>query len=250
MWIPGLCHHSDLALRMFLPTLAASATTASAMPPADSMLTPLAIIPAAGKSRRMGAPKLLLDVAGRTVIARLIDALRQGGVAECFVVTAPGNEPLSREAERAGGRAVVADVPPPDMRTSVELGLAAARRARQAAGSEPAPDEPWLLAPADHPAIDPRTVELLLAAAARLPGRIIVPTHARRRGHPTVFAWKHAALVAASPAGSGLNRLLQEQAADVVELETASAGVLIDLDTPGDYERLRKLWENPLAGAE
>ena len=34
-----------------------------------------AIIPAAGLSRRMGEPKLLLNLAGQTVIARLLNAL-------------------------------------------------------------------------------------------------------------------------------------------------------------------------------
>ena len=39
---------------------------------------PFALIPAAGRSRRMGTPKLLLDVGGQTVLARLLAALENG----------------------------------------------------------------------------------------------------------------------------------------------------------------------------
>ena len=49
-----------------------------------------AVVLAAGKSSRMGVNKLLLEVAGRTVLDRLLNALTQG-VDEVVVVT--GNNP-------------------------------------------------------------------------------------------------------------------------------------------------------------
>ena len=38
-----------------------------------------AIVPAAGKSTRMGRPKLLMSLDGATLLHRVVTALRQGG---------------------------------------------------------------------------------------------------------------------------------------------------------------------------
>ena len=45
------------------------------------------IVLAAGMSSRMGRPKLILPWGDTTVIARVVDALQQGGVDEILVVT-------------------------------------------------------------------------------------------------------------------------------------------------------------------
>ena len=97
--------------------------------------------------------------------------------------------------------------------------------------------------PADHPVVLAETVTILLEAARRNPGRILVPTHDGRRGHPTLFCWKHALEIDQIPEGEGFNWILKRYAADVIEVAVASPSVLVDLDTPEDYERLRKLWE-------
>ncbi|MBC7893092.1 MAG: NTP transferase domain-containing protein, partial [Sphingobacteriaceae bacterium] len=104
-----------------------------------------AVVPAAGRSERMGRPKLILPLGGGTVIARVIRALREGG-AEPIVVVAPpvdfdGAKILADEATRAGAVVVVADSATADMRASVELGLEWLRRG-------PAPST-VLLAPGD-----------------------------------------------------------------------------------------------------
>jgi CTP:molybdopterin cytidylyltransferase MocA len=78
--------------------------------------------------------------------------------------------------------------------------------------------------------------------AAHLPGSIVVPVHAGRRGHPTRFAWKHAAGIRALPAGHGINAFVREHATEVFELPVSTADVLIDLDTPEEYARLAAGW--------
>ena len=203
---------------------------------------PFALIPAAGRSRRMGTPKLLLDVGGRTVVARLLRALEQSGVANRLVVIHPDDKALAAEVEQNGGRLVVPAVAPPDMLASVRHGLSAIDITLKQSSESPGPDSPWLLIPADHPVVLAETVRDLLNTADANPGRIIVPTFQGRRGHPTVFAWKHAIQVAQIPKDEGFNWILKNSARDVVEIAVASEGVLLDLDTPNDYERLRGIW--------
>jgi CTP:molybdopterin cytidylyltransferase MocA len=103
----------------------------------------------------------------------------------------------------------------------------------------PAPDDAWLLVPADHPTLDAAVVcELLRARAANAPYSIFIPAFQGRRGHPTLIGWKHVAGIRAQEVGQGLNIYLRQQAAQTYEVAVDSAEILWDLDTPEDYQRL------------
>src|SRR5687768_1724344 len=88
-----------------------------------------ALIPAAGYSRRMQTPKLLLPVNGKPVIDHLLEALRPA-VEKTFILVRRDDDDLKKAlcADDAL-RIVEAAVPPPDMRDSVELLLNAVERA-------------------------------------------------------------------------------------------------------------------------
>jgi len=104
-------------------------------------------------------------------------------------------------------------------------------------------DDAWLLAPADHPTLDATVVRQLLAARAENPETsVILPTFAGRRGHPALIAWKHVKGMRALPPGQGLNVYLRRQESETLELPMATEAILCDLDTPEDYERLRREW--------
>jgi molybdenum cofactor cytidylyltransferase len=193
-----------------------------------------AVVPAAGHSTRMGRPKLALPLTGRPVLAHVVAALR-GGVDHVLVVVGPHVPELAPLAEAAGAHVCLLAEPTPDMRATVEHGL---RWLEEHFG--PAPEDAWLLAPADHPALDADVVRRLCAAYTATPSRsIVVPVHAGRRGHPTLIAWRHVAGMRAYPPGEGLNGYLRSHAAETLEVE-AHAGVLADVDTPEDYERFQR----------
>lgn len=193
-----------------------------------------AIVPAAGRSERMGRPKLILPIGGTTVIARVVASLREGGVALVVVVTPPRDAPgagiLIDEAENASAVVVVALERPADMRASFALGLA-----RLGDGPQPST---VLLAPADSAGISARLVAQVVACARDQMHSIVIPTFEGRRGHPIALPWARCVESHALPPGVGLNALVALHAADVLELPVAEAGALADLDTPEDYERL------------
>lgn len=193
-----------------------------------------AIIPAAGKSRRMGRPKLLLPVGGRTVLERVVDALGAAGVDAVLVVT--GGEPpeLAAQARGAGAHVLLLERETADMRQTVEQGLAWIERTYR-----PTAVDAWLLAPADHPTLDPEVVRRLLGAWRSDPeASVVVPVHEGRRGHPVLIGWRHVEGVRAFPPGLGLDAYLRQHAAQTLLLPVGSPGVLLDLDTPEDYARL------------
>jgi molybdenum cofactor cytidylyltransferase len=192
----------------------------------------IAIIPAAGQSRRMGQPKLLLPYGEATVIETVLAAWRGAGVDHVVVVVAPGDDRLAGLCRAAGARVVVPPAAPPDMRDSVEIGIACARQ-----HVAPHARDAWLLAPADMPRLSPDVVRRLIAEHDPARPAILVPTAGGRRGHPVLFPWPMAAKVEWLPPGVGVNVLLSQQPVRLVDV--ADDSILADMDTPADYRRLR-----------
>lgn len=195
-----------------------------------------ALIPAAGMSRRMGRPKLALPLGDRTVLEHVVAAVRDGGVQDVVVVIGPRTVFLQPLAGRAGARVHLLPAETPDMRATVQAGLAWLEL-----HLHPRDDDAWLLLPADHPTLRADVVQALVAAA-REPSRhsIFVPTYQGKGGHPTLLRWKHAGALRALPEGQGLNAFIRSLPAETLEIPWESADVLCDLDTPEDYERLAR----------
>lgn len=194
-----------------------------------------AVIPAAGKSARMGRPKLLLPLHGRPVLEHTVAAFHEAGVPEVLVVMAPGHPALARVAEKTGAYVLILATETADMRTTVERGLDWFEQQ-----CHPDPGDNWFLAPADHPAVEPMVIRCIMDEKARNPQRsIAVPTFQGKRGHPVLLAWKHVEGIREWPAGLGLNSYLRARPDDTVECPVASSAILLDMDTPDDYEKLR-----------
>ena len=195
-----------------------------------------ALIPAAGQSRRMGRPKLALPLGERTVLERVVTAVRDGGVEQVLVVIGPATVFLQPLAVLAGASTHVLPEETPDMRATVEAGLTWIEEHRH-----PQADDAWLLLPADHPTLESDVVRALLTAAQTQPDKsIFIPTHAGKRGHPTLLRWRHAAALRTLPPGQGLNAYIRSRETETLELPWPSAAVLFDLDTPEDLERWRR----------
>ena len=192
-----------------------------------------AIVPAAGRSGRMGRPKLILPVGGIPLIARVVAALRDGGADRIIVVAPPTLEPgadaLREAAEAQGAEVVVPDRPTFDMRASVELGLS-----HLFDGPKPSA---LLLTPGDLPGLGRDAVARVIGASIGSPGRIVAPRCLGKRGHPLLLPWPLALEIPRLPPGVGVNALLSDHA-DAIDFVTIDdADLLDDLDTSDDYRR-------------
>lgn len=189
-----------------------------------------AVVPAAGRSTRMGRPKLVLPIGGVPLIVRVVNALRAGGADRVVVVISPEDAtPLAELAESAGAEVVRPERPPEDMRASIEFGL------DRLADSEP--PEGVLIVPGDSPAISAELVARAVVHAAEHPDRIILPAFEGRGGHPLLLPWRFATQITHLPVGVGVNALLSAHEDDVCRLIVANPGAVADLDTPEDYRR-------------
>src|SRR5579863_10348414 len=193
-----------------------------------------AIVLAAGHSRRMGRPKLLLPFGTSTVIARMLSLLSRPEIAAILVVIRPDDEPLRAAVAAGGAIPLQPAVPPPEMRDSIEYALRHLETHFQ-----PRAADGWILAPADHPLLDQSVIDRMLAVWRNSSESILVPVHGGRRGHPTIFPCGLIPDVYSLPADQGLNSLLARHAAIIEQVEVDSPGVIADLDTPEDYARLQ-----------
>src|SRR4051812_24822089 len=118
-----------------------------------------AIVPAAGQSTRMGRPKLLLPVGGRTMIEKTLFAWQASQVDKIVAVVRPDDEQLAALCRSCGAEVVVPPVAPPEMKDSIRWGLKHVE-----AMFAPVPQDAWLLAPADMPNLSHRIINRLLDA--------------------------------------------------------------------------------------
>ncbi len=192
-----------------------------------------ALIPAAGRSERMGQPKLLLPWNQTTVIEHVLAAWKASRVSAVIVTAHPNDEELIARCRAAGADVVVVDPPPADMKASVAAGLAHVEACYQ-----PLSTDVWLLAPADLPRLNTRLIERVLAAHRASDPRVLVPIAGGRRGHPVLFPWPLASAVGRLRAEQGVNALVT--GAGPAEIECDEIAAFADLDTPDDYARLRE----------
>ena len=229
------CHHDESPIAVFTEPKLASMIPAKN---SNNNLRLFAIVPAAGRSRRMGRPKLLLPLGEGTVISRMLSVFRRPEIAATIVVIRADDEALRVAVAECGAIPLQPDVPPPEMRQSVEEALQYLERQ-----FHPRPDEGWLLAPADHPLLDLAVIDRLILAWRKSPGNILVPACRGQRGHPTLFPFRLVPDVFPLPPDQGLNGLLRLRADEIEQIDVDSPAVISDLDTPEDYARLREDWE-------
>jgi len=184
-----------------------------------------AVVPAAGRSSRFGAMKLLADVDGRPLIERTIAALLDAGVSRVVVVSrdrAAFSDVALLDDPRVG-TTVNAD-PERGMFSSIQVGLAAA------------PGRVVLVLPADMPFVSAATVAAV-AGRAGATGATVVPVHAGRRGHPIAIPRAVCDALLALPATTTLKDGLASVTAATEVLDVDDPGVLRDVDVPGDLAR-------------
>jgi CTP:molybdopterin cytidylyltransferase MocA len=183
----------------------------------------------------MGRSKALLPFGdgGDTFVRRLAVVLCEGGVEEALVVGRPEDELLRAEVEALDVRARYVENPKADegQLSSVLAGLAAADRPGVRA---------ILVTPVDAPLIVPATVAALLAAFRSSVAPVVRAVHLGRHGHPVIFSREVFEDLRHADPELGARAVLRAHAARVVDVEVADPGVLGDVDTPGEYDALRR----------
>ena len=187
-----------------------------------------AIIPAAGHSRRMGKPKLLLPWHDKTVMDQVLNAWTSSGVTETVVVIRPDDVELQRVCAGWPVTIVRPPTPPADMKASVQIGLQFLNQNR-----EPTPADHCFIAPADLPTLERSMIDRLLAARCDR-STVTVPHFGDRPGHPLLLPWPLTKEIFALAADEGVNSLLARLPQQQVNFPAAAR--VTDVDTPAEYQ--------------
>ncbi len=184
----------------------------------------VAIILAAGESRRMGQPKQLLSFGDKTMLECVIDAFDSPKIDQTIVV-------LGYRADEIGQRITATVVRNSNyahgMFSSVQAGLRAV----------PKRAELVLIALCDQPRLKRATVEKLTETFEREKHKILVPSIHGRQGHPLLFSSRYVKEILAMDETLTLKHFLANRPDDIARLVVDDEGVFVDIDDRAGYDR-------------
>jgi nicotine blue oxidoreductase len=182
---------------------------------------------AAGEGRRYGAPKALVDLAGRPLVDRAAGVLHDAGCDPVVVVLGAAADQVRAVATLPG--CLVVDNPRwrAGMGSSLRAGLAAL--AGTAARSV-------VVLLVDMPGVTPEAVRRVAVHAG--PSALAVASYAGRRGHPVLLGRDHWPAIAAQAAGdAGARAYLRAHGAETRLVPCEDVADDHDVDTPDDWLR-------------
>lgn len=198
--------------------------------PISSLPPVWAVVLAAGASRRMGRPKLLLPLGDRTVLERVLDNLLASSLAGVVVVLghhAGAIQAGTRRLDDPRVRVAINPDPTGEMFSSVQVGVAAL----------PASAVAFLQVLGDQPFIPPALIERLIAEIRTGSPLAVIPEFAGRRGHPIAVSLRLREAILAAPATATLRDLLAPHRAEIRLLPVETPAILDDLDDEAAYRQ-------------
>jgi molybdenum cofactor cytidylyltransferase len=177
-----------------------------------------ALIPAAGASARMGRPKLLLELGGRTLIENAIETAVLAGCSPILVVVGGGPAEIGPLVRRAGAEVVVNREWQQGLGTSISRGMSAL----------PPDIDVVLILPADQIDVEPEHLRCLIASA-RGEGGIAATDFGVSRGAPAAFSIAEFGLLSSLSGDRGARDAIQTARA------LTPPRPIRDIDTLEDY---------------
>lgn len=192
-----------------------------------------AVLLAAGRSTRMGTPKLLLPWGEEpALIAHVVQRYQEAGVDEIFVVTGASRDEVQAAVEPLAVRTVFNPrFEGEDMLSSLQVGL------REVDGTDAAAA---VVSPADIPDVQADTIRALIECWREGEPTIVVPSYEFQRGHPILLGRTEFAGILGLQPGDTLRRYLRENESRLTYVEVQDPGILRDVDTPQDYRRQQR----------
>lgn len=189
--------------------------------------TVVALILAAGTSRRFGALKQLQVIGGRSLVRRAADAALATGL-PVHVVTGAEHEAVA--AQLAGTRVEIVH----NLEWTRGMGRSLASGVRQIVAASPPPDAVLVML-ADQPMVRTEDLAELVREHCSHPQAIVATDYGERLGPPCLFPASHFEALKALDGDQGARAVLQENRHAVRAIPMPHAAV--DVDTPEDLAR-------------
>ena len=186
-----------------------------------------AIVLAAGESKRMGFPKMLLNINGITMLERVIKNVQNSSVDNILVVLGANKEEISELLKKSPVKLCYNDNYMEGMLSSVKCGFC----------NVPSVCDAILVFQGDQPFISPESTNKLIEAYRSSGKGLIIPVFENKRGHPLLIDRKYLDQISALKSSEGLRSLACQFPGDVIEVETDDQGILKGFNTFEEFKK-------------
>lgn len=191
-----------------------------------------AVILSAGRSTRQNGFKPALPIGPHTVLVHCLNLFSAAGLDKIAVVLGHRGSELLPDVRAAGALPVMNPDYEKGMFSSVQAGVAAL----------PADVRAFFVLPVDIPLVRRVTIEVLCRGLAGDPNAdVLVPVFQGRTGHPPLIRDRLCEAIACHDGSRGLRGVLDK--ASVSQVTVPDRHVLVDIDTPEQYEKAKDLWQ-------
>jgi molybdenum cofactor cytidylyltransferase len=185
------------------------------------------IILAAGESKRMGFPKMLLEFNGKSMIENVIEHVAGSESDNILVVLGACRNDMVKLVEKYDVKYCYNENYKAGMLSSVQCGF----------NNLPPDIEAALVFQGDQPFITPEVINSVIKAYRSSGKGIIIPVYNGKRGHPLMLDGKYRELIDNLDPDEGLRSIAYICSGDIFEVETDEPGILRDFDTYDDYKK-------------
>ena len=184
------------------------------------------IILAAGESKRMGFPKMLLEFNGKTMIENVILNVAESESDDTLVVLGANKEELIAVIRNYDIKYCYNKNYRKGMLSSVQCGFK----------NLPSGFEAALVFQGDQPLIAPSVINSIINGFRSSGKGIIIPVYKGKRGHPLLLDRKYRDAIEKIDPDEGLRSISYSNSKDVLEIDTDDPGILRDFDTYDEYK--------------
>jgi molybdenum cofactor cytidylyltransferase len=175
----------------------------------------------------MGQPKQLLPLGNKTVIRHCLDNLVAAGIKDIVVVLSQRESEILNSMKDLPVQIVFNENPESEMAESVRIGL---RTLTDSSAGV-------LVHLSDHPLVSAGTLKSIVQYYLETPDKIIIPLYKGKKGHPGLFPKPVIDEVFEWPT---LRDIINRDSSRIKFLDVDDEGVILDMDTKEDYERILK----------
>lgn len=186
-----------------------------------------AMILAAGLSKRMGKPKLLLPFGDKTIIETVANNVLRSEADKILVVLGSDAEKVKKKIKNLPLKIIVNPDYQKGMLSSVQWGFR----------NLPDNTQAVLVLLGDQPGISATVINKVINAYKRTKKGIVIPVYNNNRGHPALIDIKYRKDIKNLNPDIGLRDLVYNHPEDTFEVEVESPSILQDIDDPDDYRK-------------
>lgn len=194
------------------------------------------IVLAAGLSKRMGTPKLLLEFNGAPVIHSVLKAALESDLDEVILVTGPADDMAGVFAHHPKLNMIMNSRPASGMASSVVTGLGMVSSAHSGA----------MIILGDQPFVRKDIINTLVAVFCADRTRIVIPTINGRNTTPVVFPSSLFPDLLRISGDIGGREIIEKNTHLLVRVDLTGSYDDDDLDSPDDFARIKAKMENTL----